>query len=62
MPTWMGLGSSRNDLNSLIPNWCTGGCWFTSALPMEDLMAVNFRSYFPLLSTKVYVVWQCSCG
>jgi len=26
LPTLMGLGSSRNDLNSLISNWCTEGC------------------------------------
>jgi hypothetical protein len=26
-----GLGSSQNDQNSLIYNWCIGGCWFTQA-------------------------------
>jgi hypothetical protein len=31
LPTWMGLGSSQNDLNGFILNWCTGGCWFTLA-------------------------------
>jgi hypothetical protein len=22
----------QNDLNGLILNWCTGGCWFTPAI------------------------------
>jgi len=26
-----GLGSSQNGQNSLIHNWCIGGCWFTMA-------------------------------
>jgi hypothetical protein len=26
-----GLDSSQNGQNSLIHNWCTGGCWFTLA-------------------------------
>jgi hypothetical protein len=26
-----GLGSSQNGQNSLIHNWCIGGCWFTLA-------------------------------
>jgi hypothetical protein len=25
------FGSSQNDLNGLILNWCIGGCWFTPA-------------------------------
>jgi len=27
-----GLGSSQNGQNSLIHNWCIGGCWFTQAM------------------------------
>jgi hypothetical protein len=26
-----GLGSSKNSQNSLIHNWCIGGCWFSLA-------------------------------
>jgi len=26
-------GSSPKQLNDLILNWCTGGCWFTPAAP-----------------------------
>ncbi len=29
-----GLGSSQNGQNSLIYNWCIGGCWFTQALEL----------------------------
>jgi hypothetical protein len=31
-----GLGSSQNGQNSLIHNWCTGGCWFTLAQTKEN--------------------------
>jgi hypothetical protein len=31
-----GLGSSQNDQNRLIHNWCVGGCWFTQAKSLSQ--------------------------
>jgi hypothetical protein len=30
----------QNDLNCLILNWCTGGCWFIPAPALEERMVI----------------------
>ncbi len=32
---WFGLNGLGSSQNSLIHNWCIGGCWFTKAHKLE---------------------------
>jgi hypothetical protein len=53
-----GLSSSQNSQNSLILNWCIGGCcWFTQAMKRHLVLPTLWRVLVPFASVK----FLCDC-